>query len=164
MILIVHFARTYDRASFDCGVPSLNDWLTLQAGQQERRGNTRTFLAVESDSNEIVGYYASLAANVELPVLEGTSHRGYLQPAIRLARLAVSSHAQGKGIGSLLMRHFFVRALEVADRVGVELIVVDAVDEGARDFYDRQGFSSSEPASLFAAMSISTLRSIRKHV
>ncbi|MBK5238680.1 MAG: hypothetical protein JJE28_06170 [Actinomycetales bacterium] len=90
MILIVPFSRKYDRASFDCGVDSLNDWLKSQAGQQERKGNTRTFLAVD---------------------------------------------IQGRGIGGLLLQHFFTGALDVAELIGVEVVVVDAIDETAGQFY-----------------------------
>jgi len=107
MILIVPFARTYDRASFDCGVRSLNDWLKFQAGQQERKGNTRTFLAVDSDSNKILGYYASLAGEVAQNssiASEAPATAPYSRPAIRIARLAVATDSQGRGTGGLLFR------------------------------------------------------------
>jgi hypothetical protein len=54
---IVAFDRKFDRSSFSCGKPGLDDWLKRQAGQQERANNTRTFLAIEGQ--RIIGYYAT---------------------------------------------------------------------------------------------------------
>lgn len=56
---IVAFDRRFDRSSFSCGQPDLDDWLRTRAGQQERANNTRTFLAVEE--SRVIGYYATTA-------------------------------------------------------------------------------------------------------
>ena len=161
MILIVPFSRKYDRASFDCGVDSLNDWLKLQAGQQERKGNTRTFLAVESDSQTILGYYASLAGEASRNTLvtsENPPTRSYLRPAIRIARLAVARDAQGHGTGSLLFRHALEGVVGVAEHIGVEVILVDAIDEAARGFYARYGFVPFSDSPLLLMVNMTEIR------
>lgn len=161
MILIVPFARTYDRASFDCGVSSLNNWLKFQAGQQERKGNTRTFLAVDSDSNKILGYYASLAGEVAQNssiASEAPATATYSRPAIRLARLAVALDAQRQGLGGLLLQHFFAGALDVAELIGVEVVIVDAIDEVAGRFYARYGFVMIPDAPLSLMANVKEIR------
>ncbi|RLP08089.1 Uncharacterised protein [Propionibacterium australiense] len=54
---IVPFDRRYDRSSFCCGQADIDIWLKEQAGQHERRNNTRTFLAIDDDSR-VQGYYS----------------------------------------------------------------------------------------------------------
>jgi hypothetical protein len=54
---IVSFNKGFDRRSFSCGKPDMDDWLKTKAGQQERANNTRTFLAV--DGSKVIGYYAT---------------------------------------------------------------------------------------------------------
>lgn len=164
MIFIVPFSKKYDRTVFDCGVESLNDWLKLQAGQQERKGNTRTFLAVDSESKEVLGYYASLATGIEVPRLAGNPRRGHTQPAIRMARLAVDVNTQGRGVGGLLLGHSLTGALDVADHVGVEIMVVDAIDARARDFYLRHGFNGLEDDPLTLVVRIKEIQILRKNV
>ena len=161
MILIVPFSRKYDRASFDCGVASLNDWLTYQAGQQERKGNTRTFLAVDSDSNKILGYYASLAGEVAQNssiASEVPTRSAYFRPAIRIACLAVATNSQGRGVGAQLFRHALEGAVEVALRIGVEVILVDALDDEAGRFYARFGFAPFSDSPLLLMVDVKEIR------
>lgn len=54
---IVAFDRRFDRSSFSCGKPELDDWIKTKAGQQERSHNTRSFFAVEAP--KVIGYYAT---------------------------------------------------------------------------------------------------------
>ena len=61
---ILAFDRRFDRTSFSCGKPDLDDWLKAQAGQRERAYNTRTFLAV--DGSKVIGYYATTAYRLGL--------------------------------------------------------------------------------------------------
>lgn len=167
MILIVPFSRKYDRTSFDCGVESLNEWLKLQAGQQERKGNTRTFLAVDGDSQKVLGYYASLVSEVSqnnATTWVPAAGTNYSRPAIRLARFAVALVSQDRGLGSILLQHFFDGALSVAKQVGVEIITVDALNGAARDFYIRQGFTPAGETSFVLSVRINDLIAIRKDV
>lgn len=65
-IRIIPFDSHLDRNRFRCGKDDLDVWLKTQAGQQERRNNTRTFLAVDDSGHRIVGYYATTAYRLEL--------------------------------------------------------------------------------------------------
>jgi predicted GNAT family N-acyltransferase len=56
-------------------------------------------------------------------------------PATFLGRLAVSTAYRGQGIGQLLLLDALRRALLNANQVASSAVVVDAKNEGARNFY-----------------------------
>ena len=67
-----------------------------------------------------------------------------------LARLAVDKTVQGKGIGAFLLRDAMSRALSVSEQAGMRLLLVHALNDKARAFYEHFGFepSSSDPMNL----------------
>jgi predicted N-acetyltransferase YhbS len=60
-----------------------------------------------------------------------------------LARLAVSLHEQGKGIGTGMLQDAIRRTLAIADQAGVRALLTHPIDEEASRFYQRFGFESS---------------------
>lgn len=155
---IVAFNRRFDRSSFSCGKPDLDDWLKTKAGQQERANNTRTFLAV--DGSKVIGYYATKAYELgldEVAEMYGVGKRAYPIPAVLLARLAVDAGFQGSGIGSLLLLHALSQMAEVSRHVGFEVVVVDAIDGDAVTFYAQRGFTQFEDHELRLFMPVKNL-------
>lgn len=149
---IVRYVRSFDRSSFDCGKPELNEWLRTQASQQEKANNTRTFLGVEDDA--IVGYYATTTYRLELDeaaVMYGAGRRRYPIPAVLLARLAVDAGCQGRGLGARLLVHALTEVAKASQSVGFEVVVVHAIDEDAVTFYARYGFTrfADHPLHLY---------------
>jgi GNAT superfamily N-acetyltransferase len=67
-----------------------------------------------------------------------------------LARLAVDRSVQGKGIGAFLLQDAMRRAVAVAEQAGMRLLLVHAINEGARSFYGHFGFepSPTDPMNL----------------
>jgi predicted N-acetyltransferase YhbS len=63
----------------------------------------------------------------------------YPLPVLRLARLAVDGRAQGRGIGSALLRAVFLLAHRMSEEFGCTGVVVDAKPE-AIPFYEKLGF------------------------
>lgn len=60
----------HDRKRFDCGVEPLNNYLKVQASQQARKDNTRTYV-LEDPQNEsrIIGFYTLTMAQLALEKL-----------------------------------------------------------------------------------------------
>ena len=56
------------------------------------------------------------------------------------------------------MRFALDLSLELAGRVGIHAVVVDAKNEAARDFYGRLGFVPFQDAPLSLFLPIATLR------
>ena len=72
-------------------------------------------------------------------------------PVILLGQLAVDTSCQGRGHGSDLLVDAARRALSAADVIGARAVVVQALDERAKTFYERFGFrqfSAREPLML----------------
>ncbi|MCT7992235.1 GNAT family N-acetyltransferase [Laspinema sp. C5] len=64
-------------------------------------------------------------------------------PVIVIGRLAVDRHWQGKGIGSALLRDAILRTLQAAEIAGIRAILVHAISEDAKQFYEKCGFTAS---------------------
>jgi GNAT superfamily N-acetyltransferase len=129
---------------FDCGKPALNDWLVRHALQAQASGSARTCVVVEGD--RVVGYF-SLAVGqadaVEVPDRVRKGMGGYPIPVVILARLAVSSQDQGKGIGVGMLQEAIRRTMSIADQAGVRALLTHPIDDEASRFYRRFGFESS---------------------
>lgn len=155
---ILAFNRRFDRSSFSCGKPDLDDWLKTKAGQQERANNTRTFLAV--DGRQVIGYYATTTYRLgldEAAEMYGVGRRTYPIPAVLLARLAVDTSFQGCGIGSRLLLHALSQIAEASRHVGFEVVVVHAIDRDAVTFYAQRGFTQFEDHDLHLFMPVKNL-------
>lgn len=143
--VIQRLSREHERSGFDCGQPSLNEWLQLRAGQFERKDLARTFVAIRSHETAVRGYYALATHQVRYEALPAEQAKGLPNidvPVVLIGRLAVDRSAQGQGLGSLLLLDALRRVQQISNQVGIRAVEVDALDEGARRFYLRFGFMS----------------------
>ena len=156
---IVPLAATHRRDDFDCGDAALNDFIRRYARQQQERDFSRTYVVLADDSVTVTAFVsvsagqvgtASFPAHLKLP--------RYPVPVLRIGRLAVDRRAQGSKLGRELMRFALNLSLELAGRVGIHAVVVDAKNEAARDFYERLGFAPFSDAPLSLFLPIATLR------
>jgi predicted N-acetyltransferase YhbS len=81
-------------------------------------------------------------------------------PIMLLARLAVSSAWQGRGLGAGLLKDAMRRSLQAADIAGIRAFAVHAKDERARDFYEHVGFIPSPTDPLHLYLLIKDIRQI----
>jgi GNAT superfamily N-acetyltransferase len=138
--------RKHTLEGFDCGIESLNTWLTRYARQADAVGSARTFVMVDAGQQRVVGYYALTVASITHAEATARARKGMPQhpiPAVLLARLAVDQSVTGRGIGAWLLRDAMLRTLAAAEELGVRVLLVHAIDERARAFYERFGFEAS---------------------
>jgi GNAT superfamily N-acetyltransferase len=64
-------------------------------------------------------------------------------PVIVLARLAVDQKAQGQKLSPTLLRDAIKRAVAVSGDAGVRAVLVHAINERAKGFYEHYGFQAS---------------------
>lgn len=138
-------AKHHDRASFSCGVEALDSYLKTRANQDMRRKSNAVFvLTRESQPGRILGYHTLCAYTLppgDIPEPARKHLPRYpLVSATLIGCLAVSRECQGQGLGALLLVHGLRRAYESASIVGSSMVVVDAIDEKAAQFYARCGF------------------------
>lgn len=92
---------------------------------------------VVEHEQQILGYYAIAAAGVStdhVPASFGAPRPTDI-PCVLLARLAVASSVQGRGLGVALFRDAIERAVLVSESIGAARLLVHARDDAARDFY-----------------------------
>ena len=128
---------------FDCGDDALNAWLHRRALPNQSEGSSRTW--VVTDGSRVVAYYASSTAAVTREDAPGRIRRNQPDPlpAMLLGRLAVDREHQGKGLAAALLKHFLLKALEVAELTGLRLVLVHAKDDQAASFYRHFDFEPS---------------------
>ena len=118
------------------------------------RFQARTFFAL-SDVSELLGYYANTFGEVSAhEEIESLALSNYSRPAYLIARLAVDSKWQGRGIGRMLLFDALDKAIRASSLAGLELVIVEAIDEKVVKFYQGVGFQrfSSSSTKLFITM------------
>lgn len=150
----------HDRTAFSCGEPSLDIYIERRAGQDMRRDLAACYVLCERGNSQVIGYYTLSAASVQFTDLPEDiakkSGRYHSVPALLLGRLAVDIHFQGQGSSTLLLMDALRRSLRTG--VGVKLVIVDALNQRAADFYERREFRRFADASLRLFMPISRIR------
>ena len=131
------------REKFSCESPELTDFLRTRARKEAKSRTSACFVLVPvTDPGEIVGYYTLSATSVELeklPVeLTKKLPRYPRLPATLLGRLATDLSARGVGLGRFLLVDAMVRA--VRSEIASFAFIVDAKDEAAAGFYERESF------------------------
>jgi GNAT superfamily N-acetyltransferase len=138
--------------TFDCGQEALNRFLIRFALQNQQAGASQTYIALADE--EVAGYYTLVIGRVEHSAAPKRLTKGLARhpvPIMLLARLAIATSWQGKGLGSGLLKDAMLRTLRAADIAGIRAFAVHAKDDAARAFYERFDFvaSPSDPYHLF---------------
>jgi GNAT superfamily N-acetyltransferase len=147
----------HDRAAFSCGKEPLDRYIREIAGQDVKRKLTAVFVLTADDSpRTIQGYYTLSSREVRLSVLPSDlakkAGRYDSLPATLLGRLAVDSRHHGHGFGEILLIDALKRSLQSTTEVGSFGVLVEAIDEEARRFYEKYDFRYLEKNKLFLPM------------
>lgn len=130
--------------SFDCGKPTLNEWLLRHARQAQASGSAKTF--VVADDLRVAGYFSLTVGQVDTVEAPERIRKGmgqYPIPVVILARLAVSRQDQGRGIGVGLLQDAIRRTFLIAGQAGIRAMLTHPIDDDAARFYSRFGFVAS---------------------
>ena len=140
---------------FDSGVPSLDDWLRHRAWANQVSGASRTYVAADGEQR-VVGYYALASGAMALVEAPSRMKRNMPDPVPMaiLGRLAVDRTAQGRGIGVALLQDAVLRVRQAAEIMGIRGILVHAISDAARRFYEHHGFSASRTNPMTLVLSL----------
>lgn len=130
-------ASHHDRAGFDCGEESLNQFLQQRARQNAERNLGVTHVAVAHPGDTVIlGYYTLLVRSIEREGFAGAKKLlpGDIGVAL-LARLAVSQEVQGQGLGTQMLLRAIVQTERAARDLGIHALVVHALNERAKAWY-----------------------------
>lgn len=140
--------------TFDCGAPSLNDWLRRRALLNQASGASRTFVSCEA--GQVVAYYALASSAVTPSAAPGRFRRNMPDPipVVVLVRLAITQTHQARGLGRALFQDAGRRVIHAADAIGIRGLLVHALSDEAKAFYVRLGFDPSplEPMTLMVTV------------
>jgi GNAT superfamily N-acetyltransferase len=154
--------REHDLTGFDCGNTTLNIWLAKYAWQNQQSDSAKTYVALER--SRVAGYYSLTTGSVhrhESPQRVAKGLANHPVGIVLLARLAVDVNQQGKGLGKALLFDALTRIEEAADIVAVRAVLVHAIDDKARKFYEHFDFEPS-PVDPFQLMLL--MKDLRKAI
>ena len=149
----------HDTTSFSCGTESLDDWLKRRALKNQGQGASRTYVlthGTHGGAMRVVAYYALASGAVRVSEATGRFRRNMPDPipVVILGRLAIDSAFQGQGLGRALVRDAGLRVVQSAQAIGIRGMLVQALSDEARAFYEKLGF---EPSPLDPMMLMITL-------
>jgi ribosomal protein S18 acetylase RimI-like enzyme len=157
--------KRHDRTAFSCGVERIDNFLKITAGNHTDHDHGKIYVACETASDTVLGFYAIAPHCVDLSALSEEARRRLPnQPkisAIYLSMVGVGTLFQGRGLGTFLMMSALKKCVEGADIMGGHFVVLDAINEDAARMYRRIGFVDlpSQTNRMLIAM-----RTVRKAV
>lgn len=151
-----------DLRRFRCGKPLMDSFLAQHAAKNALLGLSMTWVLLDDDSGErkkqpVVAYYTLAGGAVTRETLP--THQAlpsYPVPVTLLARLAVSTECQGRGLGEKTLVTALRQAVLLSNKGLPSFgVVLDVLDEDALRFYQRfdmfHSFSDN-PMRLFVPM------------
>lgn len=140
--------------SFNSDNNELNEWLKRRALKNELEGASRTYVVCAD--KVVIAYYCLANGALAPTTATGRVRRNMPDPipVIVIGKLAVERHWQGKGIGRALLRDAILRTLQAAEIAGIRAILVHAISEEAKQFYENCGFTASpiDPMTLMVTI------------
>jgi len=150
----VPLGANHDLAGFDCGEPSLNQWLIKRAAKNEKVGASRTYVATVNQS--VIAYFSLSNGHVTRAATPGLISRNMPGPipVIIMGRLAVHIEYQHRGLGADFLRDAFLRARKASEISAARALLIHALNDKAKQFYLHHGFLESpvDPLTLMHSL------------
>lgn len=152
-------AEKHDSSLFDSGHDSLDDWLRRRARANQVSGASRTYVVCNGD--QVVGYYCLSSGSLAVTEAPGALRRNMPDPIPMavLGRLAIDRNWQGQGLGAALLRDAVLRTAQAAQIVGIRGVLVHAISDAAKAFYEYHGFTASPTHPMLLVLSLKDARS-----
>ena len=161
--IIEQLSADHDRSAFSCGQDSLDEFLRRFAGQNQKTGVSKTYVAIRADDKTVRGYYSIASGAVRFKDIPENLRKRLPQypiPVAHIGRLAVDSSTQGQRLGELLLLDAFARIVGLADSIGIHAVEVVAIDESAKRFYLKYGFEPMLDDQHHLYISLKTLKKL----
>ncbi|REF26642.1 acetyltransferase (GNAT) family protein [Xenorhabdus cabanillasii] len=144
---------------FDSGVVTLDQWLKNRALKNNLTGASKTY--VVCNESRVLAYYSLAASAIVINTAPGHFKRNMPNPipVVVLGRLAVDRRLQRKGIGRALVKDAALRVIQAADLIGIRGMIIHALSDEAKSFYETTGF---EPSPLDPMLLMATLTDLKR--
>lgn len=139
---------------FRSGNDALDDWLRRRARANQAGGASRTYVVAEG--LRVVGYYCLASGALDHIEAPGALRRNMPDPipVAVLGRLAVDGEWQGRGLGAALLQDAVLRTTQAAAIMGIRGLLVHAISNPAKYFYERHGFTASPNHPMTLVLSL----------
>jgi GNAT superfamily N-acetyltransferase len=140
---------------FDSGVSVLDDWLRRRSRSNQASGASRTYV-VADETGRVAAYYALASGALVATEAPGRLKRNMPDPIPMavLGRLAVDRSFQGQGLGVAILRDAVLRTRQAATILGIRGLLVHAISEDAKRFYEHYGFTPGPANPMTLVMSL----------
>ena len=145
-------------ADFSSGEPSLDSWLRSHALAAATMRTANTFVVCRAD--KVAGYYSLANGAVAHSVTSAKVRRNTPDPipATVLARLAVDTSEQRKGLGRELLIDAAKRTMAAAAaHSAARILIVHPLHDKAARFYDKFGFKPLKGDATALYITLDTL-------
>lgn len=145
---------SHELDQFSCGKPVLDDWLKKRSRINHLSGASRTYVVAEGE--RVIAYYCISSGAMNHGDAPGSIRRNMPDPVPMaiLGRLAVDQGFQGRGLGPALLRDAVQRIGQAAQIMGVRGVLVQALDDQAKAFYEAFGFTASTTMPMLLTLSL----------
>lgn len=153
-------AAHHDVTPFQSGEEALDTWLKRRALKNQISGASRTF--VVGEGARVLGYYALASGAVSVDAAPGRFKQNMFDPipVVILGRLAVDQSRHGQGLGPALVQDAARRVLHAAGTIGIRGVLVHALSEAAKTFYERVGFDPSPLDPMLLMVTLADLQAV----
>lgn len=134
--------KNHVKKDFESGHNSLDNYIKLQAKQDERKDLSACFV-LPNAKNRIIGYYTLSSGSIDKSTLpeDLAKNLPYNElPTILLGRLAVDLKYRNNGFGAFLLLDALNKCFETTSTIGALAVIVDPIDGNAEKFYKKYGF------------------------
>jgi predicted GNAT family N-acyltransferase len=137
----------------------MNEWLIRTALRAQRSDTARTYVWSPPETDHIIAYFSITPTEVRRAEVGGSLSGGVsVVPGYLLARLALDRRLHGRGLGSDLLVNAISKIVSASETAGGRVIVVDAIDGRAADFYSFHGFLPVKDDPRRLVMKMATAR------
>ncbi len=154
---------THKKNEFNCGQELLDNYLHRQASQDVKRHLSACFIIADKNDN-VKGYYTLSNSSIDKELIpdniKNKLPKSYNDiPVTLLGRLARDKNIKGERIGETLLLDALKRSFDTSIKIGSMAVIVDPVDQDAKNFYLKYGFIElPDSEKMFMTMkTISTL-------
>ncbi len=150
-----------DVDAFDCGNPALNQFLQRYALVNQKANSAQTYVCCAE--GVVVGFYSLVVGSVDPVAAPSRLSKGLARhpvPVMILARLAVDSAHQRKGLGQALLKDALLRTAQAADIAGIRVLLVHAKDDSARQWYEPWEFEPSPSDAYHLFLMLKDLKAL----
>jgi len=135
---------SHDRSAFRCGNDRIDRYFRETVTQDVRRGYAKCFVAVETETGRLAGFYTLTSSSIPLTEIPHDSRKKLPRyptvPTVLIGWLGRHVDFKGRDLGEKLLLDA-IRTIAAAP-IASHAIIVDAIDDAAAEFYSGYGFVS----------------------